>query len=116
MTKIDESISQIMTAQKIHCFAVKAQNQCPEFINPSESTLTGEALFVDVGVEKTLASPFHSLTIACVLGDIRDDFVIEAYFAGGFGIKSTVRIEKRSRNRQPQTFHTLESLLQLWRE
>lgn len=111
MTQVDKGISQIMASQEKGCFAIKTQNQGSKLVDPSESVFAGEALFVDGGIEQALASAFHSLAVARVLGNVGDDFVVKAYLVSRFGIEGAVGIEKCADKGQPQAFEALESLL-----
>ena len=68
MTQVDHSKGDVMTAKKIHIFAVKAQQQGSKLIDPGEGALTGKTMFVNIGREKSFASAFRPLTVAPVYG------------------------------------------------
>ena len=113
MTQINHGEGDIMPAEKVDSFAVIADHQGPKLVDPSETALTAKALFVDRGIEQTLASALGGFAVAGVLGDIRDDAMIKTDFAGRTGIKGTIGVEQRTNYRQAQAFHRFERGLKM---
>ena len=98
----------MMSTQEVGIFAVKADEQRAELINPGETAFVGKAPFVDLGVEQAFASTLGSLAIAFVLSDVGDNPIVETDFAGLAGIKSAVGVEKRACDVQAQALHAFE--------
>ena len=65
-------------------------------------------MFVDGGIEETLATAFGMLAVALVFSNVGNDTVIEAHFACCSGIKSSVGIEESGLKMKTQTLHELE--------
>jgi len=70
-------------------------------------------MFVNLFVEKPFTTTFDRLAISLVFVDIRTNGMIEAGFAGLFGVKSLVCIEECTLDIEPQAFDELESILQV---
>lgn len=64
-----------MGAQEKGIFAVKADEQSAELVNPSKTALGGKAALVDLSLEQTFAPAFGCLAVALVLGDVGDEAV-----------------------------------------
>lgn len=113
MTQVNQSESEMMSAKKIGVLAVKTDQQSPELVYPGETALTGEAAFVDFGIEQAFAPTLGLLAIAFVFGDVGNDTVIETDFTGLKRIKSTVGIEKSSGNQESQSLHAAKGTLEV---
>lgn len=108
MAEIDESENDEMRAHEVRRFAVKANQQGAEFVDPGKGSLTGEAQLVDSGVEQAFAPKLGALAGASVLDDVGNDMVVEADLAGGFGIKGGISTEVAASNLDTQAFDELE--------
>ena len=113
MTQINERESEMVSAQKVSIFAVIANEQGTELIDPGKATFRGEALFVNGRVEQAFPSAFGRFAVAFVLSNVGNDLVIETNLARIHGIKGTVGVEIRSGDGQAQAFHVLEGRLQV---
>src|SRR5262249_5986104 len=87
--------------------------QGAEFIDPSKTALTGEALLVNGGIEEAFTPPFGLLAVTLVLADVGNDLMIETDFASFPGIKGAIGVEIGSGKGQSQTFHPAESDLEV---
>jgi hypothetical protein len=103
----------MMSTQKISIFIIKADQQRPKLVDPGEAALTGETLFVNVGIEQALTPAPGLFAITLVFGNVGDNQMIETDLAGGAGIKSGVGIEVGSGYHQAKPFHGFESGLQM---
>ena len=65
-----------MKSQEIDIFPSKADQQLLEFVNPSEITFDGEAMFVYLLIEMSLSPPLDLFSIALVLRNIRTDAAV----------------------------------------
>lgn len=108
MAEIDEGEDDEMSAHEVGGFAVKAHQEGAELVNPGKGALTGEAQLVDSGAEQAFASAFGALAGTAVLDDVGNKVVVEADFAGGFGIKGGIGIEVAAGNLDTQAFDELE--------
>lgn len=113
MTEVNHSESKVMSAKKVRILPVITDQQSPEFVDPGEGALAGEASLVNVGIKEAFTPAFGGLTVAFILGDVGNNAVIEADFASIAGIEGTVGVEERPVNQQPQTFDRFEGRLKL---
>ena len=94
MPKVDECVSDIVSAHKMSGFTVIANQQCAELVNPGEGPFAAEAALVDFRIEGTFGSAFSSFARALVFGDVGNELVVEARPASGFGVKGRVGIAR----------------------
>ena len=111
MAQVNHGESDMMATEKVDIFAIITEQQSPKLVDPSETAFTSEALLVNKGIEQPFTPALDSL--ALVLGDVGDKALIETDFAGRTGIESTVGIEQRPGDDQPQAFHHFESGLKV---
>ena len=90
-----------MATHKVDFLEIKTNKNSAKLVNPSESTFTDKAVFVDRRVEQAFAAAFGRFPVALVFGDVGNELVIEADFAGVTGVKGTVGIEVCSGNGDP---------------
>lgn len=109
MTEVDESIHDVMCTHEVCCLAVKSDQQGTELVNPSKRALTGKAQLVDIRFEETFGAAFGLFAGAFVCHDVRNDFMVEACPACGFGVKGRVSVEIAPNDRNAQPFDELES-------
>ena len=100
MPQVDQSKRKVMGTQPISIFSVKADEECPELVYPSESALTDKSFFVQFTVEQSFATAFSRTTVPTVFRDVRNEAVIEAGFAGLTGVNGCVGVEISSGNIQ----------------
>lgn len=108
MTQVNHGEGNMMRPQEVSIFPVKPNEQRTEFIDPGEAPFVGKATSVNVRVEQALASTLGRLAIAFVLGNVRDNTVIEADLACRAGIKGTIGVEVRACDRQSQALQPRE--------
>jgi len=113
MTQVDQSKSDMMSAQEVGVFTVKSDEQRTEFIDPGKRTFVGKAPFVDLGVEQAFAPAFRSFAVPLVLGDVRDRAVIETYLACLERIERAIGVEERACDSQSQPLHAFEGRLEM---
>lgn len=113
MTQVNHGEGDMMRPQEVNIFPVKPDEQRTEFIDPGEATFVGKATSVNVRVEQAVASTLGRLAIALVLGNVRDNIVIEADLSCRAGIKGTIGVEVRAGDRQPQALQSLERGLKM---
>ena len=113
MTQVNESKSEMMSAKKMGILAVIADDQSAKLVDPRKTAFTGEALFIDGGVEEAFPSAFDGFAVAFVLTDVGDDTVIETHLACIQRIKGAIGVEVGSANRQSQVLHVSEGGLQM---
>lgn len=112
MTQVDHSESDVMSTQAIGIFAVVADQQGAELVDPGETAFTGgEAALVDLRIEQTLAPAPGPFPIAGVLRDVGHELVIEADLTRLTGIKGGIGIEIGACNRQAKSLHGFEGRL-----
>lgn len=113
MTQVNHGKSDKVTTHEKGVAAFKTQQQGAKLVNPGERALTGETAFVDVRVEQAFATTLSSPAIAFVLGHVGNNTVIEANFAGGFGVKGTIGVEESTGKGKAQPLHGFEGGLQM---
>ena len=109
MTQVNHSESDMMAAEKVGIFAIKADEQRAELVNPGETPFTGETLPVNRRVEQAFTSALGLFAVARVFRDVGNKTLIEAHFTGIPGIEGAVGIEPRPSKGQPQPVEGLES-------
>lgn len=114
MTQVNHSESDIMAAKKVGSFAIKADKQSAELVNPGEGAFTGETLTVHLGAKQAFTPALGGFAVARIFRDVGNKAMIEAHFTGITGIESAVGIEQGPGKAQPQPFEGLESGLKLW--
>lgn len=113
MAQVDHSKGDMVSPQEAGVFAVKADKQSAELINPGKTVFGGKAPLVDLSVEQTFATALGGFAVAFVLGDVGDHAMIEADLACFAGIEGSVRIEERSGDGQAQALHAFEGSLEM---
>jgi hypothetical protein len=98
----------VMSAHKVSRFAVKANEQGTELVNPGEGSLSGETQLVDFRVEEPFRSAFGLFARTLVFDNVGNDLGVEARPAGGFGIKSGIGVEIATDNRNAEPLDELE--------
>lgn len=113
MTQINERESEMVRGKKVDVLTVITNQQSTELIHPGKAAFRGEALFVNGQVEQAFSSTFGRFAVAFVLSNIGNDMMVETDFTRFQRIESTVGVEIRPGEGQPQAFHVLESRLQM---
>ena len=113
MAQVNECKSKVMSAKKVGIFAVIANEQCSELVDPSKAALAAEALPVDRGIEQAFTPAFDGFPVAFVVADVGNDVVIETNFPRLKRIKGAVGVEESARNRQSQLLHPAKGILQM---
>jgi hypothetical protein len=113
MTQVNHSERDMVSAQEVGVFPVKADEQGTKLIDPGETAFIGKTAFVDLGIEQAFAPALGSLTIAFVFSDVGNDAVIKTDLARITGIEGTVGVEKRTRDIQAQTLQAFEGRLEV---
>jgi hypothetical protein len=81
MSKVNECKGNIMSAQEVSIFSLKADQQLLELVTPGEAALGHKAPFVGNSVKEAFAPALSGFATAWVFLDVRDQAVIKAGFA-----------------------------------
>ncbi len=97
----------------LHLF--KTQEEPLECIFPGKGPIDLRPQRMDGGIEQTLSSPLHVLSIARILFDVWDHASIEDTLTVVRGIKASVEIQLGSSEVQTDRFgHSLQGFQSLW--
>ncbi len=75
MTKIDERLDDVVSVEKVRCFAVKAISNAQNLSIQAKSPLAGKARLIEVRVEQAFSSTVGVLAGAGVLDDVGNELV-----------------------------------------
>jgi len=113
MAQINHGKCDMVSAEKGGVFAIKPNEQRAELIDPGKATFVRQALLVNLGVEQAFSSTLKGFTIAPVLGNVRDEAMIETDLARGVGVEGAIGVEKCASKGQSQLFHAFERRLEM---
>jgi len=72
-----------MSSKKVKITALKTDKQALKLVEPSEGTFDRKAQLINLRLKETLATAFGGFAIALVLGNVRNQAMVEADFALG---------------------------------
>ena len=84
----------MMESETIGCFALKADQQGLEFVNPCKRSFTHEAMGIHLAVKMPFAAPLHRLAIAFIFSDIGNQAMIPEQLPSSTGIKAAICVEE----------------------
>ena len=101
-----------MEPEKIATFALKSYQQRPKLVDPCEGTFNCEASFIHIAVEMPPPTTFCRFSTSLVFINVRDDASVPEHLACSAGVKTTVRIEERTRIRQSRALQVSKQLFE----
>lgn len=87
VAQVDKRKGNMVSAEPIDNFTVKADQQGAEFVYPGETPFAGETPLVHLGIEQTFVTSLRLLPMALVFRYVGDQVIIEADLASVAGIK-----------------------------
>ncbi len=99
-----------METQPIDIFALKSNQQTPEFVNPREVPFNDEPMLVHLPVEIPFASPLDALAVAFVFWDVGPYAPIPQHFPRFAAVKTTIGIEYGTVVAQSKALQIFEEL------
>ena len=103
----------MMEAETIGRFALEADQQGLELVNPRERALTDEAMFIHDRVEMTFPSALDRFSVARVFGDVWCDATVPQQLARRPRIKTTIHVEDSTFVVQFTAPHVSKDLVEL---
>lgn len=100
-----------MEPEEIAIFALKSDQECPEFINPSKGPFDRKAMLVGITVEMSSSSAFHRFSIALVFRNVGNNSTIPEHFPRCTTIKPTSGMKQGAVIGQTTTLQILKDLL-----
>ncbi len=101
-----------MEAEPIDVFALKANQERPEFVNPGKGAFNYEAVLIDIPIKVPFSAAFAGLAIAFIFINIGNNTIIPEHFANYTGIKATVSIEHSTLIAETIALHVLKELFE----
>ena len=95
----------MMESETIGCFALKADQQGLEFINPSERSFTHEAMRIYLAVKMPFTATLHRLAVPFIFSNIGNQAMIPEQLPGSTGIKAAISVEEGTFIVQLVPFH-----------
>src|SRR5918912_3217260 len=92
--KIDQGEPKMMESKTIRCFPFKSDQQCLEFVNPGERSLTHEAMFIYLAVKMSFATTLHRLSVSFIFCNIGNQPMIPEQLPCRTGIKTAISVEE----------------------
>ena len=77
MSQINQSKSDVMSAQEIVIFAVIAKSQSSKFVNPSETALTAKTTLIDCRIKEAFTPTLHPFLIAFVRTELNEGMFLQ---------------------------------------
>ncbi len=95
------------------CFALKADQQGLEFVNPCERSFTDEAALVHSRVEISFPSTLDRFSVAFIFRNVGLDPPIPQQFPRCARIEAAIHVKDRTVVVQPTALHVSEEVLEL---
>ncbi len=83
-----------MEAEPIHIFPFKADEYCPEFVNPCKGALNCKAVLVCIPIKVSLSATFDRFAIAFIFRNVRDNATIPQHLPSCLCVKAFICIEQ----------------------
>ncbi len=93
MSEINHGEGDEVTTQEVDVFTFETNEQRSKFINPGKRTLSDKTVPVNVRVKEAFTTPLWLLATPLILGDVRNNAMIEADLTGSFAVESAVSIK-----------------------
>jgi hypothetical protein len=112
LPEIDQGEPKMMESETIGCFALKADQQGLEFVNPGERSFTHEAMGIHCAVKMPLTAPLHRLAVPFIFSTIGNQGLIPEQLPGSTGIKAAIGVEEGTFIVQLVPFHIGNQVLE----
>ena len=109
MSEINQRKGNMVSAQEVSIFALKANQQLLELVTPRKATLNDKAAFISLLIKKAFAPALRSFAVARVFFDVWHQSMIETGLACGFGVKSRIGMKQHTADFEAEPLERLES-------